>query len=319
MVKTSKKFAQWQDFLKLLMYNESIINSGDGTLYNIKLEKTKKHRKHKILAVAAVFSLVLLVIIPVAYSSFKKAHDKRNIVISTSAPINNGQAGKNMEDMKISDSKESGVPANGIDKQLSGISDEKGAKEAFLTFDDGPTRGVTPEILDVLKKYDVKATFFVIGKMVDLNKDILIREKNEGHAIANHSYSHDYKHLYSDPKNFVEDINKADNEIKNVLDEYNLKLIRFPGGSFGAQREPYRKAIIDAGYHFIDWNALNGDAEGKPKSPEQLVEEVKKTAKHPNHLVVLMHDAPNKQTTIQALPQIIEYLKSKGYTFKTLD
>ncbi len=290
-------------------------------MYNIKLEKTKKRRKSKVLTAAAVFILAFLVVIPAVYSSLRKTHDKKNVVVSTSnTPIHNDdQSMENIKDIKITDSKESGVPVNGVDKQLDGKSASAGIKEAFLTFDDGPTKGVTPEILDVLKKYNVKATFFVIGKMADINKDIVIREENEGHAVANHSYSHDYKYLYSDPKNFVEDINKADNELKGIIDGYNLKLIRFPGGSFGAQREPYRKAITEAGFHFIDWNALNGDAEGKPKSPEQLVEEVKKTSKHPNHLVVLMHDAPNKQTTVQALPQIIEYLQSKGYIFKTLD
>lgn len=193
-------------------------------------------------------------------------------------------------------------------------------KEAFLTFDDGPTKGITSEILDILKQKQVKATFFVIGKMAESNKDILLREKEEGHAIANHSFSHDYKYLYADPNNFIEDINRADAELKNILEGYNSKLIRFPGGSFGKEREIYRQAVTEAGYHYIDWNSLNGDAEGKGNwTVEKLVQNIKATSAGKNRLVILMHDAPLKQTTVQALPQIIEYLKSQGYSFKTLE
>lgn len=194
------------------------------------------------------------------------------------------------------------------------------AKEAFLTFDDGPTKEITSQILDILKEKKVKATFFVVGKMAENEKELLIREKNEGHAIANHSYSHDYKQLYSNPKNFVDDINTADAAIKNILGEHESKLMRFPGGSFGKQREIYRQAVTEAGYHYIDWNALNGDAEGKGNWPvEKLVQNIKTTSAGKNRLVILMHDAPLKQTTVQALPEIIDYLKAQGYTFKTLE
>jgi peptidoglycan/xylan/chitin deacetylase (PgdA/CDA1 family) len=156
--------------------------------------------------------------------------------------------------------------------------------------------------------------------MANANSDLLLREKQEGHTIANHTFSHDYKYIYANPKNFVDDVNKGDAVIKSIVNGYNSKLIRFPGGSSGKEREPYRNAVTEAGYHYVDWNALNGDAEGNGNIPaDKLVERLKQTVKGQKHLIVLMHDAPLKITTVQALPQIIEYLKANGYVFKTLE
>lgn len=194
-----------------------------------------------------------------------------------------------------------------------------GNKIAYLTFDDGPSATVTPKVLDVLKQYNIKATFFVVGIMVDENKELLIRTKNEGHAIGNHSYSHNYNHIYANINNFIGEINRNNELIKNVLNQKeDVKLIRFPGGSFGQKLEPYRKAIQEAGYCYVDWNCLNGDAEGIKIPPDRLLSRLKETAAGQEHLVILMHDAPGKETTVQALPSIIEYLKSQGYTFKLL-
>ncbi|PRR81169.1 hypothetical protein CLLU_32060 [Clostridium luticellarii] len=98
---------------------------------------------------------------------------------------------------------------------------------------------------------------------------------------------------------------------------YDLKLIRFPGGSFGKRLEPFRGEAKENGYRYVDWNDLTGDAEHNAVHVVNLVSKVKQYANH-DHLVVLMHDAPAKVTTVQALPQIIEYFKSQGYSFETL-
>jgi len=192
-------------------------------------------------------------------------------------------------------------------------------KSAFLTFDDGPNGKITPQVLEVLKKYDVKATFFVIGKGIENNKDLLLREKQEGHAIANHTYCHDYKYLYSSTASFLQDLAKNDSLIRSVVGDFNNKLIRFPGGSSSNSKSAHRQAVTEAGYHYVDWNCLNGDAEALNVPVEKLVEKVKETSQGKNRLVILMHDAGGKETTVQALPQIIEYLKAQGYNFKTLE
>jgi len=192
-------------------------------------------------------------------------------------------------------------------------------KNAFLTFDDGPNGKVTPQVLEVLKKYDVKATFFVTGKAVEKNKDLLLREKQEGHTIGNHTYCHDYQTLYSSPNVFMQDLAKNEELIRSVVGDFNNKLIRFPGGSFDKSKSAERQAATEAGYHYVDWNCLNGDAEALNVPVERLVEKIKQTSQGKNRLVILMHDAGGKETTVQALPQIIEYLKAQGYNFKTLE
>lgn len=193
-----------------------------------------------------------------------------------------------------------------------------GHKIAFLTFDDGPTGKVTPKILDTLQKYHIKGTFFVIGQMALQNKDILMREWSEGHVIGNHTYSHDYKYLYLTPENLIGDLDKDTTTIQSIIPTYTNRLIRFPGGSFGKERKTFREAVIKAGYHFVDWNALNGDAEGKKLTAEALLVNVQKTTLGKDHVVILMHDAADKETTAEALPQIIEYLQAQGYTFETI-
>lgn len=190
-----------------------------------------------------------------------------------------------------------------------------GKKVAYLTFDDGPSPN-TPHILDTLKKNNIKATFFVVGKMANEYKDYLKREKAEGHTIGNHTYSHDYNYVYASPKNFLDDINKNNEVIANILDGYTTKVIRFPGGSWGDKKAACRQAVEKAGYHYVDWNALNGDAEANLLPVDKLVARLKNTVGNQEHVVILMHDAGAKTTTVQALPQIIEYLKSQGYEFR---
>lgn len=195
-----------------------------------------------------------------------------------------------------------------------------GKKVAYLTFDDGPSSNLTPQILDILKKYDIKATFFLIGKMANKNSDLVKRENDEGHSVCIHSYSHDYNHIYSSTENFLADIKKCEMVIKSILgEEYDSKLIRFPGGAFDNKKlDHFKEVIKKAGYRYIDWNALNGDAEANYVTVDKLILRLKETAAGQEHLVILMHDAPAKETTVQALPSIIEYLKNEGYEFKTL-
>ena len=194
-----------------------------------------------------------------------------------------------------------------------------GKKIAYLTFDDGPSVTATPFILDILKKYNIKVTFFVVGSMVYENKQLLVREKQEGHSIGNHTYTHNYKYLYSDVNNFLGEIKKTGELVKSVLNtEEDIKLIRFPGGSSGSSLSVYRKAAEENGYHYVDWNCLNGDAEASHVPAEKLISNIKQTSGGQQHIVILMHDAPGKETTVQALPAIIEYLQAQGYSFERL-
>ena len=202
-----------------------------------------------------------------------------------------------------------------------------GKKVAYLTFDDGPSETVTPLILDTLKAENVHATFFVVGKAVDeskITKDLIKREVKEGNAIGNHTYSHNYNYLYPNKTvsvdNFMADVDKTNQSLKNVLGEgFSTRAIRFPGGHMTWKGMDAMDAIMkEKDYHQVDWNALSRDAEGAPKKAEQLKQQIIKTITGRQKAVILMHDTYGKEETAKALPEIIKYLKEQGYEFRTM-
>lgn len=193
-------------------------------------------------------------------------------------------------------------------------------KVAYLTFDDGPSQSVTPLILDLLKKENIKATFFVLGSRVELNPQIVLREYKEGHYIANHGYSHVYKDIYSSPQAVLDEYNKTQNVIKSALQtDFDGHLFRFPGGSVGGKyRDIKNEAKIllqENNISYIDWNALSQDSAGA-KTKESLIDNIKQTVGNKNSVVILMHDAGDKILTYETLPDVIGYLREQGYAFK---
>ena len=196
-------------------------------------------------------------------------------------------------------------------------------KRVFLTFDDGPTKEVTPHILDILKKYDIKATFFVLGTYVNKNPEIVKRAYEEGHYIANHGYSHKYNSIYKSVDTVIEEYNKTEQIIREALDNtnYSSHLFRFPGGSHGGPHETIkkeaRKKLKEEGIAYLDWSALTYDAIGV-NSKEKILENLKTTIKGWNNVVVLMHDAPDKKITYESLDDVINYLQKEGYSFKNI-
>ena len=203
-----------------------------------------------------------------------------------------------------------------------------GEKIVFLTFDDGTSTTNTPKVLDILKKEGVKATFFITGQNVEYGgekaRDLIKQEFNEGHAIANHSYTHDVKKLYPnrvlDIDAFKEDFEKNDKMLKEVLGKYfSTRVIRCPGG-YGSWKgmEPLDEYLDENKMISIDWTSLNADAEGKKKNAKELANYAIKTSEGKEMVVLLMHDTYGKEETVKALPAIIKYFKDNGYEFKTL-
>lgn len=206
------------------------------------------------------------------------------------------------------------------ERQLYPKKDIQKSKIAYLTFDDGPSPLVTPKILEILRQHDIKASFFVIGKMAERNPELVRQMQEEGHLICNHTYSHDYKLIYSSPDSFMADVTKCEEVLKSILGEdFETNILRFPAGSFGKKRQPIRERVNEDGYTSIDWNALNGDAEGLHIPTAVLINRIKETTEKKNTTVVLMHDSNTKDTTVEALSETIGYLESEGYVFKTLE
>ncbi len=191
-------------------------------------------------------------------------------------------------------------------------------KTVYLTFDDGPCQ-FTTEILDILDKYNVKATFFVVnGKYNSVMKDIVDR----GHKIGLHCYKHVYSEIYASDEAYYKDLKKISDVVKKETG-VEADIIRFPGGGSNTISKKYSKDIMtrltksvtEKGYAYFDWNCYNGDADGV-KSVVKQVENCSKFPRDAKNIVVLMHD--NKEATVKALPKIIEYYKSCGMTFGVL-
>lgn len=207
---------------------------------------------------------------------------------------------------------------NNIDK-INNIYNKE-TKIAYLTFDDGPSQAVTPLILDVLKEENIKATFFVLGTNVKQNSEILRREYQEGHYIANHGYTHNYSKIYKNSDTVLEEYNKTEKAIQEAIgnEEYSSNLFRFPGGYTGGKYATIKKKagelLKENNIAYIDWNVLTKDAEGA-NTKEKILSNLKKYSKDKGNIVVLMHDASSKILTYETLKDVINYLKEQGYTF----
>ena len=196
-------------------------------------------------------------------------------------------------------------------------------KVAYLTFDDGPSNN-THQILDILKQNNIKATFFVLGSQVEIFPETTNRIYNEGHYIANHGYSHKYSEIYQSPEQVLNEFNQCNQIVAKTINvpEYNSHLFRFPGGSVGGKYAELKKQAITLleqnDILHIDWNSLTGDSEKVNPTEEYLMDNLQKTTEGKNSLVILMHDAGDKILTYDMLPNLISYLREKGYEFKNM-
>ncbi len=191
-------------------------------------------------------------------------------------------------------------------------------KTVYLTFDDGPSQ-YTTEVLDILDKYGVKATFFVVnGKYNHIMKDIVDR----GHQIGLHCYKHVYSEIYKSDEAYFEDLNKISDVVKKQTG-VESKIIRFPGGGSNTISKKYSpgimtrlsQSVVKKGYSYFDWNCTNGDADGANTVVKQVIN-CSQFPQSEKNIVVLMHD--NKKITMESLPKIIEYYKACGMEFGVL-
>ncbi|MCY6356460.1 polysaccharide deacetylase family protein [Clostridium sp. ZS2-4] len=202
----------------------------------------------------------------------------------------------------------------------------KDVKIAYLTFDDGPSKN-TLDILKTLKNYNVKATFFVNGH--ESLKDLYKKIAEDGHALANHTYSHDYPTIYKSVDNFKNDVKKLDSFLTEITGNEPTHIIRYPGGSNNTVSHKYGgkkimkdilKAMDEEGYVYFDWNVDSTDASKYRQDEDKIVSSVLNQSKRARNgkAVILMHDLGPKTTTVQALPEIIEGLKEQGFIFDVI-
>ena len=197
---------------------------------------------------------------------------------------------------------------------------EKPDDTIYLTFDDGPSPR-TPEVLEILREKEVKATFFVVGQNDEESLQWMRDIVAEGHTIGMHSYSHQYKKLYTSVESFLEDMYQNFSQIKEATG-VTPTVFRFPGGSINAYNTGINQDIITEmlrrGFVPYDWNISSEDAASKPPSAATIVAGVTAQAQRVNRGVVLMHDSDYKYTTVAALPEMIELLKEQGFSFSAI-
>lgn len=222
---------------------------------------------------------------------------------------------------QISGEGEPGVyTASGVDEVRNSQSDrddppsgtEEGERKVYLTFDDGPSSN-TGEILDILAEYDVKATFFVVGKEEERYQPLYRRIVEEGHTLAMHSYSHKYNEIYQSKESFVEDLTKLQEFLYDTTGVW-CRYCRFPGGSSNTVSSVDMHELIDyleeQDMSYFDWNVSSGDATSAYISPDAIVRNSTVNLQNFDEAIILMHDAADKDSTVDALPGLIEKIQA---------
>ncbi|MBR2937569.1 MAG: DUF5011 domain-containing protein [Oscillospiraceae bacterium] len=212
-----------------------------------------------------------------------------------------------------------GEGAPNVDLPTGGTTIEPNGKTIYLTFDDGPGEH-TGRLLDILAKYNVKATFFVVGGK---DMSLVARAAQEGHAIAIHTYTHRYSEIYSSDDAFFNDLYAMQDLIYQHTGVKTM-LTRFPGGSSNSVSSAYNKGIMSRltkelparGFQYFDWNVDSNDA-GGAKTADEVFDNVTKGVAKRTNSVVLQHDT--RDFSVDAIERIVAWGLCNGYTFKALD
>lgn len=205
------------------------------------------------------------------------------------------------------------VSAELTEEQLLEVSPD--VRKVYLTFDDGPSSN-TDDILDILAEYDVKATFFVVGKESEWAEEMYMRIVEEGHTLGLHSYSHVYEDIYASKDAYAADLLKLQDYVY-TLTGVKSTYVRFPGGSSNRVSRTDMQDLIryldEEGMVYYDWNISSKDAEGQ-LSAAQIVENALDGIEKSDTIIILFHDAASKHSTVEALPILIEEIQAMENT-----
>ncbi len=296
-------------------------------MYHIDIIGMRKKRDLKIVYAIIIISIILAICC-VGYILYNEKTTKlasnSNVITEEQTENIISEEQKNTAENVVTQKSEEEINAEKeFINQIKNIYNGEEGKRVFLTFDDGPSETVTPKILEILDKYDIKATFFVLGCNVKSHPEIVKQAYEAGHYIANHGYSHKYSKIYESADTVLKEYNKTESAIRDALEDvtYSSHLFRFPGGAYGGPyeeiKEKARKKLNEEGVAYLDWSALTYDAAGAD-TKEEILCNLKETMNGWDNVVILMHDAPDKKVTYETLEDVIEYLQEKGYEFKNI-
>lgn len=188
----------------------------------------------------------------------------------------------------------------------------EGGRKVYLTFDDGPSSN-TGRILDILADYGVKATFFVVGKEEEEYQPLYNRIVEEGHTLAMHSYSHKYSEIYQSLDSFSADMRRLQEFLYDTTGVW-CRYYRFPGGSSNTVSHVDMHELIayldEQDMSYFDWNISSGDAASAYISAEDIIRNCTAKLSEYDEAVILMHDAADKDSTVEALPGLIEKIQA---------
>lgn len=206
-----------------------------------------------------------------------------------------------------------------LDGDSFSLSDDElyaGFKKVYLTFDDGPSPNTEP-ILDILKQYEVPATFFVVKREGRTYEKLYRRIVEEGHSLGMHSCTHVYKDIYASKEAFSEDVDSL-RKFLYLVTGVESDIYRFPGGSSNHVSSTDINLLSDVlakeGIEYYDWNISSGDASATGTTKEAIVRNVTGKVSQHDESIILFHDLDTKGATVEALPEIIQYIKSMENT-----
>jgi peptidoglycan/xylan/chitin deacetylase (PgdA/CDA1 family) len=185
-------------------------------------------------------------------------------------------------------------------------------KNIYITFDDGPTPKITDWVLDTLQRYNASATFFCIGKNIEIHPTIFMRIIDDGHAIGNHTYNH-LNGWKTSNENYLDSILKTE----KLIEKYqisNHKLFRPP---YGKIKKVQSKLLIENEYTIIMWSILSADFD-MTIDADKCLDNVIKNVK--NGSVIVFHDSEKTFEKLKVvLPKVLEHFSKKGFSFKRIE
>jgi len=276
-------------------------------------EEYRKKRVKRIKQII-VTTCIILLLLPTVISIFLMIK-----VISMQKQIDAIAAGK-IEQMQTENGNVVQAKAKVADSQLVS-SEPEFTKKVYLTFEDGPGTN-TDEILDILKKENVKATFFVIGKEDKYSKKMYKRIVREGHTLGMHSYSHIYDNIYKSSVAFKKDFEKEYKLLYDVTGTYP-KFYRFPGGSATEEMkipiQNFLPVLEEKNMDYMDWNVISPEAQQTKVTRKSMISNIMENVAKYDTSVVLLYDVADKPMTVKSLSALIKKLKNENYELLPID
>ena len=288
-------------------------------------QRKRIRRRLRLLMFIVLFSTTLILTILCVFLGVRLRMIKKELR-DTLAMIDEMSAMDRMEDTEeytVNQAEAALYTVSGVDEskrtEVSGkdsVQEDEGVRKVYLTFDDGPSSN-TGRILDILADYDVKATFFVVGKEEEEYQALYKRIVEEGHTLAMHSYSHKYNEIYQSVDSYSTDLSRLQEFLYDTTGVW-CRYCRFPGGSSNTVSRVDMHELIayldDQDMSYFDWNISSGDAVNSYISSSDIVRNCTANIYKYDEAIILMHDAAEKNSTVEALPRLIEAIQAMDDT-----